>query len=85
MIQVIFIPLIVAREKVVENAKNGKHLETTTGTRKDDKNPRSNLAQISCIQYLIAFRKKSVLAFLNSGSEVNAIYPTFAKKLGLSI
>ena len=50
------------------------------------------LEQVTCIQYLIIFQDgvtqngsalDPVLALFNSGSEVNAIYPTFAKKLGL--
>ena len=45
----------------------------------------ANLARVPCIRYLINFGKKSVLALLDSGSEVNAVYPTFAKKLGLPI
>ena len=52
---------------------------------KDSKNLRSNLAQILCIRYLINFRKKSVLVLFDSSSEVNAIYPNFAKKLSLPI
>ena len=45
----------------------------------------SNLAQVLCIRYLINFRKKSVLAFFDLGSEVNAVYPAFAKELSLPI
>ena len=37
------------------------------------------------IYYLINFGKKSVSALLDSGSEVNAVYPAFAKELGLPI
>ena len=44
-------------------------------------NLRANLAQVPCIYYLINFGKKSVLALLDSGSEVNAVYPAFAKEL----
>ena len=46
-----------------------------------------SLAQVPYIWYPITFRKKSVsmLALLDSGSEVNAIYPTLARKLGLPI
>ena len=50
-----------------------------------DENLASNLAQVPCIRYPINFGKKSMLALLNSGSEVNAVYPAFAKELGLSI
>ena len=45
----------------------------------------SNLVQVLCIRYPINFGKKSVLALFNSGSEVNAVHPAFAKELGLSI
>ena len=45
----------------------------------------ANLARVPCIRYLINFGKKSVLALLDSGSEVNAIHPAFAKELGLPI
>ena len=61
--------MTIARKKTVE----------------DGENPRSNLAQILCIRYSINFRKKSVLAFFNSGSKVNAVHLTFAKELGFSI
>ena len=46
-----------------------------------------NLARVPCIRYPIIFRKNSVpvLALLDSGSEVNAIHPTFAQELGLPI
>ena len=46
-----------------------------------------NLARVPCIRYPITFRKKSVpvSALLDSGSEVNAIHPTFARELGLPI
>ena len=45
----------------------------------------ANLARVPCICYPINLEKKSVMAFLDSGSEVNAVYLTFAKELGLSI
>ena len=62
-------PVTVAREKLVE----------------DDKNLRSNLIWVLCIRYPINFREKSVSALFNSNSEFNAVYPTFAKKLGFPI
>ena len=49
------------------------------------KNLESNLAGVPCIRYPINFRKKSVLILLDSGSEINAIHPAFAKELGLPI
>ena len=44
-----------------------------------------NLARVSCICYPVNFGKKSILAFFDSGSEVNAVHLAFAKELGLSI
>ena len=46
-----------------------------------------NLARVPCIWYPITFRKKSVpvSALLDSGSEINALHPTFPRELGLSI
>ena len=50
-----------------------------------DENLGANLAQVPCICYPINFEKKSVLALLDSGSEVNAVHSAFAKELGLPI
>ena len=49
------------------------------------KNLRSNLVRVSCIRYPINFRKRSMLALLDSSSEINAIHPAFAKELGFPI
>ena len=51
----------------------------------DGENPRFNLVEDLYIQYLINFRRKCVLALLYSGNEINAVYPIFAKKRGLTI
>ena len=59
----------VAREEAVE----------------DGKNPRSQLARVLYIQYLINIKKKFMLVFFDWSSKVNAIYLTFAKELGLFI
>ena len=47
----------------------------------------SNLAWVPCIWYPITFWKKSgpVVVLFDSGSKINAIHPTFAKKLSLPI
>ena len=45
----------------------------------------ANLARFPCIRYPINFGKKSVLVLLDSGSELNAVHPAFAKELGLPI
>ena len=64
--------------KTAEANKNGKESR--------DKYP-ENLAQAWCIWYPITFQKKSMpmLVLFNWSSMVNAIYPTFAKRLGLFI
>lgn len=77
--------VIVAREKAVKNAEDSKNLEITTEVGKNDKNQRSNLAQVLCIRYPITFKRKSELEFFDQNSEINAIHPTFAKKLGFFI
>ena len=70
----------VGTVKAVETAKVGKD-------NKESESKYPNLAQVPCIRYPITFRKKSMTmsALLDSGSKVNAIYPTLARKLGLSI
>lgn len=75
-------PVIVTKKEVVETAEAGDNGEEI----KSGKYP-GNLAQVPCIQYLINFQKKFVLmlAFFDSGDEVNAIHLTFAQELGLSI
>ena len=50
-----------------------------------DENLGTNLARVPYIRYPINFGKKSVLALLNSDSEVNTVHPAFAKELGLPI
>ena len=76
-----FIPMIVVRKKMVENAKS-------TRAGKDNEDGEYliiNLAQVLYIECLITFWKKFMLALLNSDSKINSIYPTFAKELGLPI
>ena len=74
------------RKKTVETAET---VETTEVGKDGDKSKGEcpNLARVSYIRYPITFRKKSMpmSTFLDSGSEVNAIYPTFAQELGLPI
>ena len=73
-------PMTGTRKKSVGTVKVSKDGE-------EDKSEYPNLVQVSCIRYPITFRKKSVSmsALLDSGSEVNAIYPTLARQLGHSI
>ena len=49
---------------------------------------KETLERVSCIYYPVQFKdtdKALVQALIDSGSEVNAIYPSFVKQLGLSI
>ena len=78
-------PVTGTREEVVEAAES----VGTIKVGKDDEESEGeypNLAQVPCIRYPITFRKSmSMSALLDSGSEVNAIHPSFAKQLGLPI
>ena len=85
-------PLTRTREKAFEATEFVETIEAieTAEVGKDDKESKGeypNLAQVPCIWYPITFRKKSMFmsTLFNSGSEVNAIHPTFAWNLGLSI
>ena len=66
--------------KTVESTKFGKD-----GAESKGEYP--NLARVPCIWYPITFQKKSVsiLALLDSGNEVNAIYLALAQKLELPV
>ena len=70
----------VETAKAVEIAEVGKDSNKSEGEY-------SNLVRVPCIRYSITFLKKFVpiLALLDSGSEINAINPTFAQELGLPI
>ena len=43
------------------------------------------VVRVPCIHYPVQFQKKQVRALLDSGSEVNAMNPNYARKLGLKI
>ena len=43
------------------------------------------LQGVPCIQYPIWFKKKEVQALIDSGSEVNAMIPAYASRLGLQV
>ena len=43
------------------------------------------VVRVPCIHYLVRFQEEQVRALLNSGSEVNAMNPDYAWKLGLKI
>ena len=52
---------------------------STTGTRE------KALEHVPCIHYPVQFKKNKVQALIDSRSEVNAMYLSFAKQLGFSI
>ena len=79
-------PMTKTREEAVEAAES----VGTVRVGKNDKESEGkypNLARVPCIRNPITFRKKSMsmLVLLDLSSEVNAIYPTLARKLGLPI
>ena len=85
-------PVTETRKEAVEAAKSVRTANTieTAEVGKDNKESKgeySNLAQVTCIWYPITFWKKSVSmsALFDLASEVNAIHPTLARKLGLPI
>ena len=57
---------------------------SVTGASKEA--PEVVLDRVPCIYYLVQFRKdkeKTIRALIDFGSEVNAMTPAYAKKLGL--
>ena len=84
-------PVTRTKEETVEIAKaveTAKAIETARIGKNGGKSKSQylkNLARVPCIRYHINFGKQSVSTLFDSGSEINAIYPAFAKKLGLSI
>ena len=79
-------PVTGTRKEVVEAAESVGIIRVGKDN-KESKGEYPNLAQVLCIQYPITFWKKSVFisVLFDSGSEVNAIHPTLARKLGLPI
>ena len=76
--------------EIAETAKIAKGVEIARASKNNKKsesneNPGFNFAQVSCIRYPINFKKKSMLAFLDSSNEVNAIHLIFTKELSFSI
>ena len=41
------------------------------------------VVRVPCIHYPVQFQEKQIRPLLNSGSEVNAMSPVYAKRLGL--
>ena len=78
--------VIVTRKEMIKAIEADETAEIDEEN-KESKGEYSNLAQVLCIRYPITFRKKSVsvLVLLDSGSKVNAIYPTFMGELDLPI
>ena len=79
-------PMTETKEEEVEAAESVRTVEVGKDNKKSE-GEYPNLARVPCIRYPITFRKKSVSmsALLDSGSKVNAIHPTLARKLGLPI
>ena len=73
------------KKEALETAKMAESARADKDGKKSKGKYLENLAQVPYICYLINFRKKSVLALFDSGSKVNAMYPVFAKKLGLPL
>ena len=78
------------KEKAIETAKSVETVEAieTAEVGKDSeesKDEYSNLARVLCIRYSITIRKKSVLALLDSGIEINTIHSSLARELELPI
>ena len=72
---------IAKTAKTIETVGAGKNSEES----KSGENSRFNIAQVSCIQYSINFRKKSILVLFDLSGEVNTLNLTFAQELGLLI
>ena len=88
-----FTPVTRTREEVVKAAEVGKDSAESEAVKAvkvgkngaKSKGEYPDLARVPYIRYPIIFRKKSVSALLDLGSKVNAIHPTLAQELGLSI
>ena len=72
--------LVLATSASVTGAS--KEAEVTQATQEEK---RVILDQVPCIHYRVQFckDKETIRALINFGSEVNAITPAYAKKLGL--
>ena len=86
LVSVISTSVTGTREETVETAEAVDTAEVCEDS-DESKSECPNLTRVPCIRYPITFRKKSmpVSALFDSGSEVNAIHPTFARELGLPI
>ena len=72
----------------MSRASEAKKLVSVSATSTSTTDAREEALEcISCIRYPVQFKKDKTLvqALIDSGSEVNAIHPSFVKQLGLSI
>lgn len=53
----IFTLVTAAKKKITKNAENGENLKIIIEAGENNKNPRTNRAKVSYIQYFIAIRK----------------------------
>ena len=83
-VSAIFTPVTETREEEVGTAEAVETAEAGKDGEEGESEYR-NLAQVPCIRYPINFKRQSVLALLDLGSEVNAVHLVFAKELGLPI
>ena len=77
--------MTATREKAVKTTEVADSARIGKNKKESKDKYLENLAQVLCICYLINFWKKSVFAFFDLGSKVNAIYLAFIKELALSI
>ena len=77
--------MTAASEETFGDAVTGKTGKKSKNSKNKGKDFKINLAQVSCIRYLIIFQKQSVSALFNLKHEINTIHPIFVKKLGLFI
>ena len=80
-----FTPVTETRKEAIETAKLHEAAGAGKNREKSKGEYLKNLTQVSSIRYPTKFRKKSVSALFDSGTEVNTIYPNFAKELGFLI
>lgn len=78
-------PVTPTKNKAPENAEIEETSENGKNSKNKDKNSGTIHVQVFCIQYFIIFYKQFMLVLLKSEIEINTIFPTFAKKLGLPI
>ena len=78
-------PVTGTRERAVKTIKVTESAEAGKNREKSESKYPKNLAQVPCNRYLINFGNKSASVFFDLGSQVNAVYLTFSKKLSFSM